>query len=179
MTFPSDVLHFWFSELRPSDWFAVNPAVDEAIGARFAALYRAMKASPPDAAILDSQGHLAAVIVFDQFPRNLFRGTADAFATDPLALSLSRSAVLRGLDSGLGVHERQFLYMPHMHNEDPAVQVRSVELFAGLDLPDALLAALEHKDAIDRFGRFPYRNKALGRVSTPEEEAFLKTHPAS
>ncbi len=172
------VTHFWFSELGPKDWFAVNPAVDATVRARFLDLYRAMKSAPPDAARLDADGHLAAVIVFDQFPRNLFRGTAEAFATDALALRLSDDAVARGLDEGLGVHERQFLYMPHMHSEEPAVQARSVELFDSLGFPEALLAALDHKDVIDRFGRFPYRNKALGRASTPDEEAFLKVHPS-
>ncbi|MBV9992486.1 MAG: DUF924 domain-containing protein [Alphaproteobacteria bacterium] len=178
MLFPSSVLHFWFSELGPKDWFAVNPAVDDRVRARFLDLHRAMRQSPPDAAALDAAGHLAAVIVFDQFPRNLFRGTAEAFATDPLALALSDDAIARGLDAGLSVHERQFLYMPHMHSEDPAVQARSVALFDSLGFPEALLAALDHKQTIDRFGRFPYRNAALGRVSTPDEEAFLKVRPS-
>lgn len=175
MPWPDDVLHFWFTELAPEDWFAVSPAVDEAIRIRFAELYRAMKAAPPDAAALYAQGHLAAVIVFDQFPRNLFRGAPEAFATDALALALSRDAVGRGLDTGLGEHERQFLYMPFAHSEDPAMQARAVALFATLGLPDAAQSARQHKETIERFGRFPYRNKVLGRVSTPEEEAFLKT----
>lgn len=178
MLFPSSILHFWFSELAPKNWFAVNPAVDATVRARFLDLYRALKAAPPDGAALDAHGHLAAVIVFDQFPRNLFRGTAEAFATDALALSLSHDAVARGLDAGLSMHERQFLYMPHMHCEDPAVQERSVALFESLGFPEAFVSALQHKEAIDRFGRFPYRNRALGRVSSAEEEVFLKTHPS-
>ncbi|HWA89990.1 MAG TPA: DUF924 family protein [Rhizomicrobium sp.] len=175
MTSLSAVHSFWFSELGPADWFAVNPKTDEAIRARFGDLYAAMKASPPDPATLDARAHLAAVIVFDQFPRNLFRGTADAFATDAPALALSRDAVERGLDKGMSAHERQFLYMPFQHSESKADQARSLALFATVDLPEAQRFAQEHKEVVDRFGRFPYRNAALGRASTPDEEAFLKT----
>jgi uncharacterized protein (DUF924 family) len=175
MTWIADVTHFWFRQLTPDDWFAVNPALDETIRARFGALFAAMKAAPPDAATLDAQGHLAAVIMFDQFPRNMFRGTAQAFATDPLALALARDAVARGLDADLNAQELQFLYLPFSHGENAAMQARAVELFAKPGLGDALSYAREHKAVIDRFGRFPYRNRALGRATTAEEEAFLQT----
>jgi uncharacterized protein (DUF924 family) len=175
MSWVSDVHRFWFSELGPADWFAVNSAVDDTIGTRFGKLYDAMKAQPPDPRALDAQGHLSAVIVFDQFPRNLFRHTARAFATDALALAFARDALSRGMDAGLNDHERQFLYMPFMHSEDPADLARCVTLFETLDVPEAVRSAHDHKAVIDRFGRFPYRNRALGRVSTPEEDAFLKT----
>jgi uncharacterized protein (DUF924 family) len=137
-----------------------------------------MKVAPPDPASLYAQSHLSAVIVFDQFPRNLFRHTAQAFATDHLALAMSRDAVERGMDTAMMPHERQFLYMPFMHSEDPSVQAQSLALFSTIDVPDALQSAREHRDIIDRFGRFPFRNQALGRTSTPEEEAFLKTKPS-
>jgi uncharacterized protein (DUF924 family) len=175
MTWIDEVLRFWFLELGPKDWFAVNVAVDEAIKARFGALYREVERTPPVPSALDARGHLAAVIVFDQFPRNLFRHTPHAFATDALALSFSLHAVEHGMDEGLGQHERQFLYMPFMHCENVAMQERSLELFTALDHADSLRSARTHKDIIDRFGRFPYRNQALGRVSTAAEEAFLKT----
>lgn len=178
MTWIDDVLRFWFSELGDADWFAVNPAVDETIRNRFGALYQAMKAAPPDVSTLDARGHLAAVIVFDQFPRNLFRRTAAAFATDALALALARDAVDQGLDAGMNQAERQFLYMPFMHSEVSADHVRSLALFETLDIPDAVGSARQHKAVIDRFGRFPYRNQALGRVTTPEEAAFLATKPS-
>jgi len=177
MTWTNDVLHFWFAELAPEDWFTVNATVDEAIRVRFGALYREMKQAPPVPSSLDAHGHLAAVIVFDQFSRNLLRHTPHAFATDALALSYSLRAVEHGMDEGLGQHERQFLYMPFMHCEDVAMQERSLTLFETLDLPDARRSAHTHKDIIDRFGRFPYRNRALGRDSTAAEEAFLKTQP--
>ena len=178
MTWIADVLRFWFSELTPKGWFAVDAAVDEAIRIRFAELYREMRTAPPDAAALDAQGHLAAVIVFDQFPRNLFRHTPAAFATDAIALSLSLDAVARGMDKTLGEQERQFLYMPFMHSENAAMQARSVQLFTALEIPEAMQAARQHKYIIDRFGRFPHRNRALGRISTAAEEAFLKTQPS-
>ena len=177
MTWTGDVLQFWFSELGPKDWFAVNATVDDAIEARFGELYREMKEVPPAPSSLDSRGHLAAVIVFDQFSRNLFRHTPKAFATDALALSFSLHAVERSMDEGLNQYERQFLYMPFMHCEDVAMQQRSLKLFTALDLPDARRSAHTHKDIIDRFGRFPYRNQALGRYSTAAEEAFLNTQP--
>jgi len=177
MTWIDEVLRFWFSELVPEDWFVVNETVDEAIGARFGELYREMKRAPPAPSALDGRGHLAAVIVFDQFSRNLFRHTPHAFATDTLALSFSLHAVEHGMDEGLDRHERQFLYMPFMHCEDAMTQELSLKLFTALDLPDALRSADAHKDIIGRFGRFPYRNRALGRVSTAAEEAFLKTQP--
>jgi len=128
MTWMDDVLHFWFSELGPKDWFAVNAAVDDAIEARFGELYREMKEVPPAPSSLDARGHLAAVIVFDQFSRNLFRHTAKAFTTDALALSFSLHAVEHGMDDGLDQYERQFLYMPFMHCEDVAMQERSLKL---------------------------------------------------
>lgn len=178
MSWVQDVHHFWFGELGPADWFVVKSAVDDAIRGRFAPLYETLKASPPSPATLDARGHLAAVIVFDQFPRNLFRHTAQAFASDALALAVSRDAVARGMDEGLGPHERQFLYMPFMHSEDAKDQAACERLFATLDVPEAVRSAREHKQIIDRFGRFPYRNQALGRVSSAEEEAFLKTKPS-
>src|SRR5690348_12206245 len=101
MTWTDDVLHFWFLELTPEDWFAVNDAVDAAIHSRFGALYGEMKTTPPAPSTLDAHGHLAAVIVFDQFSRNLFRHTPQAYATDALALSYSLHAVERGIDEGL------------------------------------------------------------------------------
>jgi len=177
MKWTDEVLRFWFSELTPDDWFAVSDPVDEAIRVRCGELYREMKQTPPAPSALDERGHLAAVIVFDQFSRNLFRHTPNAFATDALALSYSLHAAQHGMDEGLNQHERQFLYMPFMHCEDVAMQGLSLKLFTALDLPDALRSARTHKDIIDRFGRFPHRNRALGRVSTAAEEAFLNTQP--
>jgi uncharacterized protein (DUF924 family) len=117
---------------------------------------------------------LAAVIVFDQFPRNMFRGTPRAFATDPLALALARQMVDAGLDRDFSKDERMFLYLPFEHSEQAGEQVRCCALFALLEDPELLRYAQSHKDIIDRFGRFPHRNVILERVSTPEEIEFLK-----
>ena len=119
---------------------------------------------------------MAAVIVLDQFPRNMFRGTAQAFATDAVALKISKDAIAAKLDTQLTPQQRAFLYMPFQHVEDRNDQARSVELFSALGA-ESLSYARQHKEVIDRFGRFPHRNAALGRESTPEEIEFMKTHP--
>ena len=117
---------------------------------------------------------LAAILALDQFPRNLFRGQARAVATDLQALQLSRNAVGRGHDAGLGVHERLFLYLPFEHSESAADQARAVALISGLGDGEYTRFALAHQDIITRYGRFPHRNEALGRPSSGDELAFLK-----
>jgi uncharacterized protein (DUF924 family) len=169
-----DVLRFWFTELSYEQCFEKNDAVDRQIDARFRALHEQLAA---DAGSIDANAPrelLAAIVVFDQFPRNLFRGTARAFATDPVARRLANAAVDSGIDTMMAKRERIFLYLPFEHSEDAADQVRSVALLGALGDPELDKYALAHKVIIDRFGRFPHRNVALGRVSTPEEIAFLK-----
>jgi uncharacterized protein (DUF924 family) len=169
----ADEVHgFWFDELRPRAWFRTDPELDEQIRRRFLRLWTALRAEPPG--LSDARTAVAAAVVFDQFPRNMFRGRPEAYATDALALDLARAAVSAGLDWELSDPERQFLYMPFQHSEDPADQRRSVALFAGLDIPDERRSAEAHKALIDRFGRFPHRNAVLGRESTPEELAHLE-----
>ena len=172
------VLHFWFEELSPEDWFSGKPELDDIIWDRFGDLRQDMKAAPPDPADLDGKGHLAAVIVFDQFSRNMFRKSAEAFAADPLALGLAQDAIARNLDLALHPREQQFLYMPFMHAEDRALQAKSVELFSRIGIPGVVEFAQAHKDVIDRFGRFPHRNKVLKRQSTPDEVAYLNAGPS-
>jgi uncharacterized protein (DUF924 family) len=179
MTWIPQVLHFWFEEVGPDDWFRARPEVDDAIWDRFGDLRQDMKAAPPEAHALDGTGHVAAVIVFDQFSRNMFRRSAEAFAADTIALGLARHAVEANLDLTLHPREQQFLYMPFMHAEDAAMQRQSVELFAGIGLPGLLEFAQQHKNVIDRFGRFPTRNKVLKRISTEAEIAFLNAKPES
>lgn len=172
-----EVLAFWFGELAPQDWFSVSPDTDAAIGQRFTGLHHALAAGLDAEAVDDARTALAAIIVLDQFPRNIHRGSMQAFATDDLALRIARRAVDRRLDDALEPQEKQFLYMPFMHSEVVADQERGVDLFRTLGNEDALKYAIEHRDIIARFGRFPHRNRALGRQSTPEEMAFLETHP--
>lgn len=168
-----DVYRFWFEELRPEDWFRSNQHTDELVRQRFAELYRRLAASAPAAS--DPRQSVAGVIVLDQFPRNMFRRSPQAYATDPAALGLARSAIAAGFDQGLGMRERQFLYMPFQHSEDRAAQRRSLELFTRLGVPELLHFAADHEAIINRFGRFPHRNAILGRASTPEEIEYLKT----
>ena len=169
-----DVLEFWFRQLSPEDWFNGGDSVDERIRNRYGELHEALREQVPESWRASARGMLAAVIALDQFPRNIHRGTARAFAADGAALALAKEALARGLDRELPLAERKFLYLPFEHSEDPADQVRSVELFATLRSEQDLSYALRHKEIIDRFGRFPHRNAALARVSTPEETEFLK-----
>ena len=177
MAWIDDVLHFWFEQLSPEDWFAGKPELDDTVWDRFGDLRQDMKASPPDPASLDGRGHVAAVIVFDQFSRNMFRRSPEAFATDTIALALAKDALERNLDLSLHPREQQFLYMPFMHAEDREMQRLSIELFSKTGIPGVVEFAQSHKSVIDRFGRFPHRNKALKRESTPEEIAFLNAKP--
>ena len=168
-----EVDRYWFETLSPSDWFRTSEAIDESIRTRFGALLARWSSAPPDPASLDARGHVDAVVVLDQFPRNLHRGHAAAFATDAAALAIAQHAVDAGLDHALDPSRRHMLYMPFMHAEHRALQARSVASFEALGLDDALAAAREHRDLIERFGRFPARNAALGRRSTDAEQRFL------
>ena len=169
------VLRFWFEEIEPEAWYRGDEETDGTIRARFLDLHRRVSAEPIAALTADPETALAAVIVLDQFSRNIFRGTPEAFASDARALALAEAAVAAGFDLQLKGARREFLYMPFEHSEDPAVQARSVELFTALGSAEALRYAVEHKEVIDRFGRFPGRNSILGRKSTEEEVAFLRT----
>ncbi|HET8726841.1 MAG TPA: DUF924 family protein [Alphaproteobacteria bacterium] len=170
-----EVNRFWFEELRPDHWFGGDSNVDAAIRERFGTLHASLKAQPPAPETLGAEALLAAVIVFDQFSRNLFRQSSEAYAADALALKLARHAVDTAVDRTLEPRRRQFLYMPFMHSEDRGTQTRSIELFTGLDVTEQAYWANHHKAIIDRFGRFPHRNALLGRMSTPEELEFLRT----
>jgi uncharacterized protein (DUF924 family) len=167
------VLRFWFTELEAAAWFRRDPALDDAIRLRFGPVHAKVLQLAPDVAAQTVRGGLAAVIVLDQFSRNMFRGTPAAFASDPKALAIADGLIRHGWDTGLTVHERWFLYLPFEHSEDRAVQVRSLTLFEALGDPVALDFARQHKAIIDRFGRYPHRNAVLGRTSSAEELAFL------
>lgn len=170
-----EVLHFWFEELSEQDWFRGSALVDEKCRARFGPLYARLKNNPPQSRDADARTLLAAVIVFDQFPRNMFRRTPEAYGTDNHALALARAAVASGKDRSLSPVQRQFVYMPFMHSEDLTAQAESMRLFGELGTPENMKYARHHHDVIERFGRFPHRNAILGRRSTAEELEFLKT----
>jgi len=171
-----EVLTFWFGELDQKQWFFSSKEVDDQIRDRFGSVITELSVKPPVEAGSDARTALAAVIALDQFPRNIFRGTSRAFATDDLALRLATAAVDNCLDEKLSPVEQLFLYLPFEHSEISADQDRSVMLYEALGLEEPLRYAIEHREIIQRFGRFPHRNAVLGRVSTAEELAFMKEH---
>ena len=171
----ASILRYWFEELQPDAWFRQDERVDAAILERFGASYEQLAHIRPEQ-LTTALECVAAVIALDQFPRNMFRGSPRAFATDALALSIAQRAIAAGWDQQLTQQQRLFLYMPFQHSEDRAVQARSIELFTQLGLGENLDYAHRHKDIIDRFGRFPHRNAMLGRQSTTEEAQFVATH---
>ena len=170
---PEDVLNFWFVELGPEKWFEKNPALDVAISKHFAATHLFLAHGDLDTWRGSREGHLASIIVLDQFSRNIYRGTPLAFATDWIALREARLAVDEGVDTGAGLHERCFLYLPFEHSEALEDQDRAVELFALLGDERYHDYAVRHREVIRQFGRFPHRNALLGRNSTPEELEYL------
>ena len=175
-TWVDEVLDFWFGELTREQWFGGGTEVDDRIRARFGETYEQLKADFQIADIEDARTALAAVILFDQFPRNIHRKTPAAFGTDDIALSIARLAVERGYDGEVAPVARSFLYMPFMHSEVSADQERCVDLFRMLDNEEGLKYAIEHRDIVARFGRFPHRNRVLGRDSSSDEIAFLEGH---
>jgi len=184
------VLDFWFHAPEHPDylqtrveWFQKNPDFDESIRQQFGALVQQAVAGGLREWEADTQGALARVLLLDQFTRNIWRDTAQAFAGDHEALALALRLIERGADATLASTARPFVYMPLMHAEDLALQERCVALFQALAAADARHAsgldyAIRHRDIIARFGRFPHRNRQLGRQSTPEEAQFL-TQPNS
>ncbi|MGE5539440.1 MAG: DUF924 family protein [Gemmatimonas sp.] len=178
---PTDVLAFWFGDVAGDDfrsrkplWFEPDAAFDAEVRNRFEDVHFAAARGELSSWRADPRGALALVIVLDQFPRNMYRGTARAFATDPQALAVAREAIDRGFDRQLAPVLRLFLYLPFEHSESLADQDRSVALFAELGDAETLDYARRHREIIARFGRFPHRNAVLGRASTAEEVAFLK-----
>jgi len=170
---PEGVLSFW-REAGPKRWFAQDSAFDAQVRERFLANHEAAAAGQLSAWEDSAEGALALVIALDQFPRNMFRGTARAFSTDALALAAARRAIGRGFDLKTPMPERNFFYLPFEHSENLADQERCGALTEATGDAEAVKWASVHLDVIRRFGRFPHRNAALGRVSTPEEITFLE-----
>ena len=170
---PADILCFWFETLQPAQWWKVDADLDASIRGRFGELHRAANAGELWGWRETPEGRLAEVIVLDQFSRNMHRGTPAAFASDPMALALAQEAVRVGADRALPIERRAFLYMPYMHSESALIHVQAELLFRTQAPPDNHEAELRHKAIIDRFGRYPHRNRILGRASTAEELAFL------
>lgn len=175
MSDPVEVLEFWLHEIGPEGWYAGGEKIDGACRAQMGDLCQAAREGGLEHWVDGTVGALAYLILTDQMSRNIHRGTALAFASDPLAQAAARKAVEMGWDLGAPEPERQFFYMPFEHSEDPADQELAVRLLTERmpSSPDTGLHARVHQEMIRRFGRFPLRNAALGRASTPEEQDFL------
>ncbi|MDO8533657.1 MAG: DUF924 family protein [Xanthobacteraceae bacterium] len=171
---PDAVLAFW-REAGPERWFKADAVFDAEIRKRFIATHEAAAAGQLASWEEIAAGALALVLALDQFPRNLFRGMARAFATDARARQVARHARERGLDREFQPPLRNFFYLPYMHSEEFADQERSVAYMRSIGDEEGSKFAEVHRDVIRRFGRFPHRNEALGRASTPEEIAFLES----
>jgi uncharacterized protein (DUF924 family) len=172
----ADVLKFWFG-LKREQWWKSDPQLDHRIRQNFLKLWLERRQLPVDSFLIDPLTAVAAVILFDQFPRNMFRGSADQFATDHLALAIAKGAVDAELDEELEPDERKFLYMPFEHSEDLDDQDRGILLFTRLGDEEQVKYAKLHRDVIERFGRFPHRNAMLGRAPRPDELAAGDVFP--
>jgi len=171
---PTNVTDFWFASETRAHWFTASDAFDAALRQRFAALYERARAGKLDDWVKTPRGALSLTLLLDQIPRNIFRNSAHAFLSDEKALLLAKKAISLGFDLGLGKDERLFLYLPFQHAEDRAAQDEAVRLIEGLGDEEYTNYAQRHRDIIRRFGRFPHRNKLLGRTSTCEEIEFLR-----
>ncbi len=173
--FQKDILDFWFEETQPQQWFQVNDAFDLLVLDRFSEIYKVAVSGQFDEWQKNADGALAFCILLDQMPRNMFRGTSKAFETDKKSLICAKYAVSKGLDQVLSLQKRRFVYLPFEHSENINDQRRCVELFEKMKEDDPLGHdyALRHLKIIEKYNRFPHRNKILNRDNTPEEEEYL------
>lgn len=176
MSVTDSILEFWLHDVGPKGWYAVDHEVDAEIAARYAGEWEAARRGERDVWCNGPRGTLAYLILTDQFPRNMFRGDPRSFATDDRARRAAEQAVAKDWDLKIAEPERQFFYLPFMHSEAEADQDRCCALVAGRmteAVEEHLVHAHAHRDVVRRYGRFPYRNEALGRDMTPEEKEFL------
>lgn len=171
---PNDVLDFWFVEHGEDDWFGGKAEFDEKLADRFTETHARVAKGEAWTWRTSAEGRLAEVIMLDQFSRQLHRGSPKAFAQDPMALALAQEGVAQGLDMKLEPRLRMFLYMPFMHSESLVIHEEAVRLFTAHGDDKTLQYEIDHRDCIARFGRYPFRNKVLGRQSTPDELAYME-----
>ena len=169
-----NILTFWYDELTPKQWFQKSDELDAEITSRFKDVLNQCRLGECYQWRATPEGRLAEIIVLDQFSRNIYRDSPDAFAQDPMSLALAQEAVALGADSEMSLDQKSFLYMPYMHSESRAIHEVAVELFDQPGLEEKLRYEMLHKEIVDRFGRYPHRNAILGRESTPEEVEFLQ-----
>lgn len=177
-TTPDEIISFWFSETVKRLWFNANPAFDRMLRINYLNAYESACGGHLQDWTRSAEGSLALTILFDQFPLNMFRGESRSFATEEQALQVARQAIKAGFDKQLTDDQKIFIYMPFMHSESLDDQNYAVKLFEDAQLTENLQYALHHRDLIQRFGRFPHRNKILGRDSTPEELQYLRSKGA-
>ncbi|MCF1429167.1 MAG: DUF924 domain-containing protein [Shewanella sp.] len=171
---PEHILAFWFEEIDPGCWWVKDPVFDQTVAERFGTLLEQAKQGELYHWRSTPKGRLAEVIVLDQFSRNIYRDSPMAFEADPMALILAQEAVAHHAEEELSPPQIQFLYMPFMHSESKAIHEKALMLFSRESVRDNLDFELRHKAIVDRFGRYPHRNKILGRKSTTEEIEFLR-----
>ena len=169
-----EILSFWFDELGPSQWWLKDDQLDQLIIARFSELHTQAIQCELFEWRKTAAGRLAEIIVLDQFSRNMFRDSAQCFANDALALALSQEAIVVGEDKSLSLMQRSFMYMPFMHSESLKMHEIAVDLFQKNGIKANLDFEIKHKKVIEQFGRYPHRNRILGRVSTDKELKFLQ-----
>ncbi|QIB50623.1 DUF924 family protein [Pseudomonas sp. OIL-1] len=170
----SNVLNFWFNELKPAMWWKKDPQLDRLIVDRFGAVHGQATRGELFSWRESAEGRLAEIIVLDQFSRNIYRDRPQAFAWDGMALVLAQEAIAAGADRELPVEQRGFMYMPFMHSESLVLHEQAMRLFSTEGLETSFRVEQRHKEILERFGRYPHRNAALGRPSTDAEIAFLK-----
>jgi uncharacterized protein (DUF924 family) len=168
----SEIVEFW-RQAGPKRWFEKDAAFDEEIRSRFLHAHERAVAGALDGWLASAEGALALLLLLDQFPRNMFRGSARAFESDEKARSVAAASLLKGYDAQVAPELRSFFYLPFEHSEDLADQERGIALYTAAGDEDGLKWAKLHADIIRRFGRFPHRNACLGRTTTPEEQKFL------
>ncbi|TMP00943.1 DUF924 domain-containing protein [Pseudoalteromonas sp. S3260] len=168
------IIDFWFTELEPKQWWQKDDGLDAQIKTRFGKLHHQASVNELFDWRESAIGSLAEIIVLDQFSRNIYREKPAAFACDALALALAQAAIAKGFDKELTDEQRVFLYMPFMHSESKLIHKEAVKLYKALGIQNNLDFEYQHKAIIDRFNRYPHRNKILGRDSTKEELEFLK-----
>ena len=169
---PADILAFW-RDAGPKRWYTSDDAFDAEVRRRFFGLWQRAAAGELSSWEMGDDGALALVIVLDQFPRNMFRGDARTYASDALARDVAHRAIEHGVDARIDPSLREFLYLPFNHSEHLSDQLRCIELTRAAGNAENLKWAEHHAAIIRRFGRFPHRNRLLGRATTPEEQAFL------
>jgi len=174
----NEILSFWFDEITPAQWWIKDPELDRQITQRFGEIHHKAALCELFTWRDEPRGRLAEIIVLDQFSRNIYRDTPAAFANDGLALSLAQHAISLGADLELPPIQRSFIYMPFMHSESLLIHQTALELFNHAALHQNLTAEMQHHKILEQFGRYPHRNKILGRQSTDEELSFL-TRPGS